>query len=60
MENRTQDGNGAAARLTAIRLTPKDDRAIRRIIRRGFAANQSDAIRFALQRAARYVEDHAA
>ena len=43
-------------RQTAIRLSPRDDAAIRRIIAAGFAQNQTDAIKVALQRFAEWAE----
>ena len=43
-------------RQTAVRLSPRDDAAIRRIIQKGFAQTSSGAIRVALQRFAEWVE----
>lgn len=44
-------------RQTAIRLSPRDDKAIQKIIAKGYANSASDAIRVALQR---FSEEHAA
>lgn len=46
-------------RQTAIRLSPRDDVAIRRIIAKGYAQNTTDAIRVALQRFAERIESAA-
>ena len=43
-------------RQTAVRLSPRDDAAIRRIIAAGFAQNQTGAIKVALQRFAEWAE----
>ena len=44
------------AELSSVRLSPRDDAAIRRIIQKGFAQTSSGAIRVALQRFAEWVE----